>query len=258
LTGALRHVSQQLLSHVLASGWVLTARATLQSNGTVTCEKDMVVKHVALADLQLLNPHLFKPLREPTVNISQALLCTFFPPPLAPASPVTFPTTVPAATTTTTPTSSSSSSSSSIANDSLSNAKIESSQTPSTSIFSLSGVKASLGLTATASVPVQPACVAPTALAVPHPLPLPPCSQLYWPAAGESFLLPRISDANLTNPPNLPNWAAAILEGGWGVVAAACNVGRVRYSLSFASDGSKDAAAAAEAAAQGEHAASRL
>jgi hypothetical protein len=228
----------------------------------------MVVKHVALADLQLLNPQLFKPLREPTVNISQALLCTFFPPPLAPASPITFPTTAAAAattTTTTTPSSSSSSSfssSSSIAHDSLSNAKIERSQTPSTSMFSLSGVKASLGFTATASVSVQPACLAPTAVAVPHPLPLPPCSQLYWPAAGESFLLSRISDANVPNPPNLPNWAAAILEGGGGVMAAACNVGRVRYSLSFASDGSKDAAAAAEAAAcaaaQGEHAASRL
>jgi hypothetical protein len=212
----------------------------------------MVVKHVALADLQLLNPQLFKPLREPTVNISQAILCTFFPPPLAPASPpITFPTA--AAPPTTTPSSSSSSSSSS-AHDSLSNAKIERSQTPSTSMFSLSGVKASLGFSATASAPAQPTCLVPTAVAVPHPLHLPPCSQLYWPAVGDSFMLSRISDENR---PNLPNWAAACLAGGGGVIGAACNVGRVRYSLSFASDGGKDAAAAC-AAVQGEHATSTL
>ncbi len=251
MTGALGRVSPQLLSHVFASGWALAARGSLHSNGTVACEKDMVVKHVALADLQLLNPQLFKPLREPTVNISQAILCTFFPPPLAPASPITFPTAAAAATTTTTTSSSSSSSS---AHDSPSNAKFERSQTPSTSMFSLSGVKASLGFSATASASAQPTCLVPTAVAVPHPLPLPPCSQLYWPAAGDSFVLSRISDANR---PNLPDWAAACLAGGGGVTGAACNVGRVRYSLSFASDGGKDAAAAC-AAVQGEHAASTL
>jgi hypothetical protein len=244
LTGALGCVSQQLLSHVFASGWALAARGSLHSNGTVACEKDMVVKHVALADLQLLNPQLFKPLREPTVNISQAILCTFFPSPLAPASPITFPTAAAAATT----------SSSSSAHDSPSNAKFERSHTPSTSMFSLSGVKASLGFSATTSAPAQPTCLVPTAVAVPHPLPLPPCSQLYWPAAGDSFMLSRISDANR---PNLPNWAAACLAGGGGAIGAACNVGRVRYSLSFASDGGKDAAAAC-AAVQGEHAASTL
>jgi hypothetical protein len=195
------------------------------------------VKRVDLADLQLLNPHLFKPLREPTVNISHAILCTFFPT-LVPALLVPLPPTC--------------------AHESLPNTKLDRSEPSSLSSFSLSGVKASLGFTSSTAAPLPPAAMVPTAVAIPNILPLPLSSQLYWAAAGESFFL---SQTSACLAPRLPPWAAAVLDDEGGALAATCSVNRVRYSLEFTSDGSKDAAAAAAAAAaagSGEHAVSRM
>ena len=193
------------------------------------CQKELVGKPSSLADLQHLNPQLFKPRREPTVNIAQAILCTFFPPPPAPALPVPLP------------------SSSPVSVQPSHAVEVGRSSPPSShSVFSLTGVKASLGFTASNSAPLPLSPLVPTAVAIPPPLPLPPSSQLCFNSSGESFILAQQPCAR---PPFLPSWVEAMLEGGGGALGGACKTVKVSYTLVFTSDGSKDAVAAAAAAA---------
>ena len=179
---------------------------------------------MSLAHLQLLNPQLFQPLREPTVNISLAILCTFFPPPVAPALPCSPPTP-----------------SSQVAAPSVEAGR----SSPPPSFFSFSGVKSSLGFASSNPPPLQLGPLVPTAAAVPAPLSLSASSRLYCAGGGESFVLGHVGP----HPPCLPHWASTAVQGGAGGLGATCKLHKVSYAVVFTSDGNSVAAAAAAAAA---------
>ena len=194
------------------------------------CQKELVGRSTSLADLQHLNPQLFKQQREPTVNIAQAILCTFFPPPPAPEIAPHLP---PSSSTAVQPA-----------------VETDRSSPPITShsVFSLSGVKASLGFTTSNSASVPPSPLVPKAVVIPPALPLPPFSQLYTATSSEPYTLDHPPDAH-TRAPLLPSWAQAVLEAGGGALGGTCKISKVGYSLVFGNDGSKHAVAAAAAAA---------
>jgi hypothetical protein len=209
-------------------GWSLAARTTLGSDGIVMCQKALVEKATSLEVLQHLNSELFEPRREPTVNISQAILCTFFPPPpaphLSPPLPPCYSATV------------------------LPIPVVEtdrSSPPPSQSLFSLSSVKASLGFTTSNSAPISSSPLVPTVTVIPPALPLPPSSQLYIPNSREPCTLVQ---SPCSHAPPLPSWAQTVLDAGVGALGGTCKVAKVGYALVFTSDGSKHAVAAEAAA----------
>jgi len=150
---------------------------------------------MSLADLQLLNPQLFQPLREPTVNISHAILCSFFPPPLAPCIALQ-PTHRHFLVTNRCP-----------------KYRRMPAPLPPVSFFHFRESNPVWVLPA-ATPPLQPSALVPTAAAVPAPLSLSASSRLYCAGGGESF---DFWARWPSHPPCLPHWASMAVEGGRGV-----------------------------------------